>query len=49
MKTPFVEGYRVPEASSCNFGDEEMVYDVWLGLKEVCFCQEGSSLNSVYG
>lgn len=34
---------------SCPFGFEEMIYDVWLGLMEVCFCQVGSSLDSVYG
>ena len=33
----------------CPPGYEEMVYDVWMGLQEVCFCQEGSALDSVYG
>ena len=26
-----------------------MIYDVWLGLKEVCFCQSDSDSDSVYG
>ena len=44
-----MEGERVEASDSCPFGYEEMIYDIWLGLMEVCFCQEGSSLESVYG
>jgi hypothetical protein len=35
--------------NACGAGQEEMIYDIWSGLMEVCFCQEGSSLESIYG
>ena len=47
-KLPFVETSVVTSEQNCP-NDEEMVYDIWLGLFDSCFCQEGSSLESVKG
>ena len=53
QKQPFVDIKSVlatvEDDEPCGFGFEEMIFGVWQGLKEVCFCQEGSSLESVYG
>ena len=48
MKQPFVGTIvRVDALDDCpSTHPDEMVYDVWMGLMEVCFCQTGSSLES---
>ncbi len=38
----------VNDKAKCGLGEEELIYDIWQGLMEVCFCQEGR-LESVYG
>ena len=40
LKQPFVsyEVFEVASYLSCPGSWEEMVYDVWPGLMEVCFC-----------
>jgi len=47
-KLPFVETSVVTSEQNCP-NDEEMVYDIWLGLFDSCFCQEGSQLESTLG
>ena len=45
-KKPFTETITVADTADCPDGYEEMVYDIWLGLEDGCFCQEGSELES---
>ena len=44
-KQPFVESKRILATEKCEDDFEEMVYDIWLGLVDTCFCQEGSDLD----
>ena len=47
QKTPFLASAVVSSDEDCPVGfTEDLVYDIWLGLEDGCFCQEGSALES---
>ena len=49
MKQPFVEMKKVAGSEDCPVDfPEEMVYDIWQGLQDVCFCHEESEIGSAY-
>ena len=49
-KTPFISHEIVSSKDDCPIEHPEpMVYDVWMGLIENCFCQDGSELEGTRG
>ena len=46
-KEPFIEMKKVAGSEDCPVDyPEEMVYDIWQGFMDVCFCHEESSIAS---
>lgn len=49
-KTPFVSPIIVSSKDDCPATHPEpMIYDIWMGLIENCFCQDGSELEGTRG